>query len=209
MYTIQVLSVSCSSVDNMFVAALTICYLLCMLGLTKHDSFVDHVYPQVRYDVVLSALTIEMLSRSRLLASSVAFCDAFAQKKDLDIIVSHFSTTHQVSVVEHGEKSLAPFLGKSFRGLDGARSYFETIASSLSYEDMEFSEFIVDAEAKRAACKGRARFTWNETGESWDETFAYMLDFDDEGKITDYQVWADSGAAYLARKGELDKVRRG
>ncbi len=31
-----------------------------------------------------------------------------------------------------------------------------------------------------------------------------MLDFDDEAKVTDYQVWADSGAAFLARKGQLN-----
>lgn len=35
-----------------------------------------------------------------------------------------------------------------------------------------------------------------------------MLDFDDEGKVTDYQVWADSGAAYLASKGQLDQSRK-
>jgi len=56
--------------------------------------------------------------------------------------------------------------------------------------------------------KGRAKFTWIETGQIWDETFTYSLDFDDESKITDYQVWADSGAAYLARINKLDDVRK-
>ncbi|KAJ4472126.1 hypothetical protein J3R30DRAFT_1037187 [Lentinula aciculospora] len=149
-----------------------------------------------------------MFSRSELLSSATAFCDAFAQNKDLDTILSHFSTTHQVSAVEHGEKALLPFLGRSFEGLDGVRSYFHIIAALLSYENMVFSEFTVDSEARRVACKGKAKFIWSETKESWTETFAYMVDFDDEGKITDYQVWADSGAAYLARNGELDKVRK-
>lgn len=45
-------------------------------------------------------------------------------------------------------------------------------------------------------------------GNEWNERFAYMLDFDDEGKVTDYQVWADSGAAYLASKGQLDQSRK-
>lgn len=102
---------------------------------------------------------------------------------------------------------MAQFLGRSFDGLDGVRSYLETITTLLSYENMEFSEFIVDAEARKVVCKGKAKFTWIETRESWQETFVYMLDFDDEGKITDYQVWADSGAAYLASKGKLEKVR--
>jgi hypothetical protein len=56
--------------------------------------------------------------------------------------------------------------------------------------------------------KGRAKFTWIETGQTWDETFTYSLDFDDESKITNYQVWADSGAAYLARINKLDHVRK-
>ncbi|KAF9076581.1 hypothetical protein BDP27DRAFT_1313574 [Rhodocollybia butyracea] len=148
-----------------------------------------------------------MHSRSHYLSSATAFCDSFAQTKDLDTILSHFSTTHKISAIEHGERALGQFLGRSFDGLDGVRSYFEIMATLVSYEDMKFSEFVVDAEARKVACKGKAKFTWIETGESWDETFAYMLDFDDEGKVTDYQVWADSGAAYLARKGELGKVR--
>jgi len=56
--------------------------------------------------------------------------------------------------------------------------------------------------------KGQAKFTWIETGQSWDETFTYSLDFDDEPKVTDYQVWADSGAAYLARLGKLDELMK-
>ncbi|KAJ3760997.1 hypothetical protein EV360DRAFT_93265 [Lentinula raphanica] len=149
-----------------------------------------------------------MWSRSQLLALATAFCDAFAQHKDVGTILSYFSTTEQVSATEHGERALAPFLGQSFKGLDGVRSYFGTIATLLSYEKMEFSEFTVDAEAGKVACKGNATFIWTETRQSWDETFAYMLDFDDEGKIQRYQVWADSGAAYLARKGQLDEVRK-
>ena len=58
--------------------------------------------------------------------------------------------------------------------------------------------------------KGKAKFKWIEgvgEGNWWNEQFAYVLDFDDEGKVTDYQVWADSGAAYLAWKGKLNSLR--
>lgn len=60
---------------------------------------------------------------------------------------------------------------------------------------------------RKVSVKGQATFTWIETGQSWDETFTYSLDFDHESKVTDYQVWADSGAAYLARIGKLNEVR--
>ncbi|ESK93763.1 hypothetical protein Moror_1461 [Moniliophthora roreri MCA 2997] len=146
--------------------------------------------------------------RTRLLSSAQSFCNSFAENKDIETITSHFTLTHQPSVIEHGEPSLGPFLGKPHVGMDAIKSYFETIASLLSYENMKFSEFVVDTESSRVACKGKAKFTWKSTSESWDETFAYMLDFDDECKITDYQVWADSGAAYLASKGRLNEVRK-
>lgn len=72
-------------------------------------------------------------------------------------------------------------------------------------------EWVVDPVACKVACKGTARFRWTEgpgAGQAWDEQFAYILDFDDECKVTEYQVWADSGAAYLARLGQLDGLNQ-
>lgn len=67
--------------------------------------------------------------------------------------------------------------------------------------------WIVDVESGKVSVKGKARFTWTETGQSWDEVFVYVLGFDlgeeGDGKVVRYEVWADSGAAYLARKGML------
>lgn len=146
--------------------------------------------------------------RTQLLSAAQRLCDDFANKKDIDTLISHFSTTQQAIAFEHGEPSLAPFLGRSFVGLDGIRKYFETIASLVSYENMRFSEFVVDVQARKVATKASARFTWLSTSESWDEVFAYMLFFDDENKVTNYEVWADSGAAYLASKGILNDTRR-
>ena len=69
---------------------------------------------------------------------------------------------------------------------------------------MKFSEYTVDTESCKVCVKGQAKFTAKQTGQSWDETFVYMLDFDTEGKVTDWKIWADSGAAYLALRGELE-----
>lgn len=70
------------------------------------------------------------------------------------------------------------------------------------------TRFSCQARNNKVSVKGRARFTWIETKQSWDETFTYALDFDPELKVTDYQLWADSGAAYLARLGKLDDLRK-
>jgi hypothetical protein len=140
------------------------------------------------------------IPRSTLLAAAKTFCDAFSQKKDLDYILSLFSTTNPTSVVEYGDPSLAPFLGRKFEGYDGAKQYFEIIADLLSYEDMSFSEYVVDADEGKVAVKGKATFTWKATGKIWEETFSYVLDFDEGAKLIRYQIWSDTGSAYFASR---------
>ncbi|KAI1369199.1 transcription elongation factor S-II [Xylaria arbuscula] len=177
-----------------------------------------------------------------LLEAAKAFCDSFAQKKPIEEILSHFSSSSSSSsgredededgdsdgssrilVHEHGLAQLAPFLGRDYRGREGARRYFETVAGYLSYEDMRFVEFVVDGgddddeeeeeEGERGKRGGKVadlssedmfwESGWTETKQSWDETFVYVLAFDGEAKLERYEVWADSGAAYLASRGEL------
>jgi len=142
-------------------------------------------------------------TRDNLLRAAKSLCTDFASKKDPEALMTHFSTTRQCTAYEHGSPILAPFLGRPFVGRDGVRDYFKTIASTLSFERMEFSDYIVDPEVQKVSVKGRAKFTWLSTAQSWDEIFTYVLDFDDDCKVTDYQVWADTGAAYLASRGQL------
>lgn len=142
-------------------------------------------------------------SRNKLFQSAQAFCDAFSKKEDVDTLLAYFSTTHEVSAIEYGLAVLAPFLGKPFIGISGVREYFKLIGSLLSYKDIAFSQYVVDPETMKVSVGGAATFTWLSTGQSWDEVFTYTLDFDDELKLVRYQVWADSGAAYLASKGKL------
>lgn len=68
---------------------------------------------------------------------------------------------------------------------------------------MRFSDYIVDAEVRKVSVRGEAVFTNKKTGQSWDEVFRYVLEFDEDAKVKTYEIWADSGAAYLASRGEL------
>lgn len=151
-------------------------------------------------------------TRKQLLESAQALCAAFAAKADVGTLLAHFSSTHQISALEHGLPVLAPFLGRPFAGRAGPASvpaYFELLQQHLTYEDMSFGPYVVDADASRISVKGSAKFTWAEgagTGQAWEECFVYILDFDQDAKVTDYQVWADSGAAYLARTGVLAQL---
>ena len=69
---------------------------------------------------------------------------------------------------------------------------------------MHFSNYVVDTRQGKVSVRGESRFTWTTTKQGWDEVFTYALDFDEELKVKVYEVWADSGAAYLASRGELE-----
>jgi hypothetical protein len=145
------------------------------------------------------------MDRSGLLASATAFCNAFATLAPPPQILSqHFTSNHpSILVHEHGLPQLAPFLGRTFRGADGLAQYISIVSECLTFKNMRFSEYIVDAKARMVSVRGEARFTWTSTGQSWDEVFTYRLGFDDEMKVERYEVWADSGAAWLASQGRL------
>ena len=141
--------------------------------------------------------------RAELQKAAEGFCGTFASNAPLQEIMSYFSDRHMVEAHEHGLPQLAPFLGRSFPGKDNVKHYFELLAETLTYRDMKFISYIVDTERDRVAVKGEASFTWKSTNQSWHETFSYQLAFDESGKVIVYEVWADSGAAYLASKGLL------
>jgi hypothetical protein len=94
--------------------------------------------------------------------------------------------------------------------MDGVRDYFKLPQEHLSYQNMSFpdTEVFADVQAMKVGVKGKAEFTWLSTGQSWNGTFSYIISFDSECKITSYEVWADSGAAYLTSTGKLDRARK-
>ncbi|KAL7267088.1 hypothetical protein RUND412_010340 [Rhizina undulata] len=150
-----------------------------------------------------------------LLTATAALTKSFADHAPPSEIVKHFTTTPAPIALEHGLRRLAPFIGREFLGTDQVRVYFEMLAEYLEYTDMEFSPPIIDTAGSKVCVKGTAIFTWKETGESWREAFVWLLDWEDIGeekqewKVKRYEVWADSGAVYLARKGKLGVVEAG
>ncbi|KAL3453747.1 hypothetical protein BJX65DRAFT_301566 [Aspergillus insuetus] len=159
-----------------------------------------------------------MYSRQDLVTPTQSLLKAFATGADLSTLLSTFTTSPPPEAHEHGLQSQAPFLGRTFTGRDGITNYFNILNELLGIESMSFDdekEWVVDAESMAVALRGKARFVAKETGEKWDEAFAYRISLaEDEGsnggggglKVRVYEVWADTGAAYLAMKGELNKV---
>lgn len=151
-------------------------------------------------------------------------------------LLSHFTRDPYPTAHEHGLPGLAPFLGRTFTGVDGVGRYFQLLGKYLGVEDMRFEDealWVVDVEAMAVVMRGEARF-WARSGrgqgqggdlpQAWDETFVYRLGMavdvhDDDGlgtgtggtggtlKVQEYLVWADTGAAYLSLHNRLGEVQ--
>ncbi|EKV19042.1 Transcription elongation factor, TFIIS/CRSP70, N-terminal, sub-type [Penicillium digitatum] len=159
-----------------------------------------------------------MTTRPDLLNPIYALLKALANPsptspKDL---LSTFTTLPKPLVHEHGLPQLVPFLGRPFTGQDGIETYFKLISTLLSIKNMVFEpeeNWVVDASCMAVSLCGSATFVWKETQQAWDETFVYRIKLtvdsgSAEGRLAvcEYQVWADTGAAYLARLGRLGNL---
>lgn len=157
-----------------------------------------------------------MIPRETIIYPARALCSAFARGASTVELLTHFTEEPMAVAHEHGHPDLAPFLGRPFNGIDGVGRYFDLIASLLTIQDMRFDredEWVVDQQTLAVCVRGRARFTWKATGETWDETFCYRLGIAEEVgesaersgtfKVQEYRIWADTGAAYLASRGQL------
>ncbi|KAJ5639681.1 uncharacterized protein N7484_007543 [Penicillium longicatenatum] len=157
-----------------------------------------------------------MTPRSTLTGPIQSLLATLVTPNPISTITSTFTTQPAPIAHEHGLQQLAPFLGRTFTGIDGISEYFDTMISTLEIKSMKFepeSNWLVDDTNMAVCLRGTATFIWRETGQSWDETFVYRValardtseDKDKQGRllVSEYQVWADTGAAYLARIGGL------
>ena len=134
-------------------------------------------------------------------------------------LLSTFTTLPTPLIHEHGLPQLAPFLGRSFTGTDGIARYFQLLSEHLDIKSMTFEPeetWVIDESAMTICLRGDVTLIWKSTQQAWDETFAYRIavarDVSDqigkagELRVWEYIVWADTGAAYLARLGRLGEL---
>lgn len=147
------------------------------------------------------------------------------------ILNEHF-TKNSPRITEHCPnfaQARLPFLGRTFEGVDGCLEYFRLLGETLKFEPADDcfptrdSGFVVDPEAKVSnadeatgygsrtgawaggvvSVVGHGTFTSVRTGKAWDEQFIYRLsEFDEEGKVGHWEIWADPLSAWLAVGGE-------
>lgn len=155
-------------------------------------------------------------SKEEMRAKAVAFCQAFMDRLSPDVILSeHFTSNPRIT--EHGPKTQElPFLGK-FSGRKSNLSndqtcddYFNILSKSLKFEPSPTTfpppkSFVVDETCEINGKKGvvsvvgSATFMSLDSGKRWDEDFIYRLsEFDDDGKIGHWEIWADTLSAWNA-----------
>ncbi|KAF2831317.1 hypothetical protein CC86DRAFT_137659 [Ophiobolus disseminans] len=136
-----------------------------------------------------------------------AFCHTLISPPPPSELLSTYFTSSP-KITEYGpewSRSRLPFLAKTFTGKDGCEEYFKIMTDVLemSLPADAFPKpdegFIVDAEAGMVSVVGKGRFTAKKTGKGWDEKFIYRFsEFDAEGKIGHWEVWADPLSAWEA-----------
>lgn len=142
-----------------------------------------------------------------LRAVTHGFCQALiSPPPPKELLARYFSS--EPKITEHGpewSRERLPFLAKTFKGKEGCEEYFqimtEVLEMSLPHDAFPKAEegFIVDAEAGMVSVVGKGRFKSRKTGKGWDEQFIYRFsEFDGEGKIGHWEIWADPLSAWDA-----------
>lgn len=135
-----------------------------------------------------------------------AFCIALFSPPPPPVLLSTHFTSHP-KITEHGPtwaQTLLPFLGKTFTGHAACEQYFTLLGQILEMDLPPDAfpgpeAFIVDAEANMVSVVGKARFKSKATGKAWDEEFIYRLsEFDGEGRVGHWEIWADPLSAWVA-----------
>ena len=151
----------------------------------------------------LEALKLKL--RSKLIEAAVSFLISGRPRIRSALVkaLKYYTLEEPVSVHEDAVPQFAPFLGRNFVGIHDVREHFATILSSASYGRMIFKDHIADIRSRQVSVRGQAVFTSEISGQSWNEIFIYVLDFDNEDRVKRYQIWADTGAAFIASRSVL------
>ncbi|KAJ5119017.1 hypothetical protein N7448_010726 [Penicillium atrosanguineum] len=156
-----------------------------------------------------------MVTRKSLITAVQSLLTALSTPPDQNPnLLSTFTTNPPPLCFEHGLPQLVPFLGRYFTGQEGVTRYFALLSEHLDIKNMTFepdTDWLVDEVSMAVCLRGNAQFVWKSTGQAWDETFVYRIVVaEDTGakglKVQEYRVWADTGAAYLARLGRLGEL---
>ena len=124
----------------------------------------------------------------QLLAATHAFLADIAAETSSVCLLSHFSTTQQVSFNHSPEENGT----NSLTGLNAVRSYFDLLATHWTRHDVKEHHIAVYPEFQRVILKASVRWVWKASGRGWREEFTCTIDYDDHVKVKRLAVRTDS-----------------
>jgi len=126
--------------------------LLHVIILSKQDPIIRPI--QQTIEQINQPLGTHRLKSSPAMApfsTHAALLTAFATHSPA--LLSHPSISP--TAFEHGRPSPAPFLGRPFSGPSGLSTYSSLLEKSLTFDNMRFSDHVVDEAEKMVCVKGR------------------------------------------------------
>ncbi|KAJ7069322.1 hypothetical protein C8F01DRAFT_1015128 [Mycena amicta] len=126
-----------------------------------------------------------------LFAADALFLD-LAANASTKIILSHFSSTHELTI-QHAPASCPHPEGSRLTGLNAVRSYFDLVATHWERADMAVESQSVLAHPERTvAVRGSVRWIWRLSRHEWVEKFVCLLEYDDNLKVAGMMVQTTS-----------------
>jgi hypothetical protein len=119
-----------------------------------------------------------------LLSAAESLFEDIAQQKPSSVILSHFSTTQNVTLQHDYVYSAAPC---QFVGLHAVRSYFDLLSLHWERDNMHHT-CDVRADKQQVVVKASVQWTWRVSRKSWREDFTCTLDFDEMLKVKGFLV---------------------
>lgn len=131
-------------------------------------------------------------TQDHLISATNAFFLALASNTCSLTLLTHFSTTHPVTI-QHAP-ALCPHPQTSrLSGLNAVRSYFDLLATNWTRSKMAIrTNPRADAKARRVVVGASVTWMWRRSGREWDEDFTCTLEFDENYKISSFVVKTDS-----------------
>ncbi|KAH6912967.1 hypothetical protein BKA70DRAFT_1265645 [Coprinopsis sp. MPI-PUGE-AT-0042] len=129
----------------------------------------------------------------QLMSATDAFLNALAANTAPLGLLTHFSTTHPVTL-QHAPAQCPNAQSARFTGLNAVRSYFDLLTTNWTRTAVRVrSRPQLFGERRRAVIDASVTWVWRQSGRRWTEDFTCTLDFDDALKIVSFLVATESG----------------
>ncbi|KAK7462351.1 hypothetical protein VKT23_007951 [Stygiomarasmius scandens] len=146
--------------------------------------------------------TIQPSSESLRIAANALFTDIFSNIPS-STLLTHFSRTHPVTI-QHAPAGDPHPQSSRLTGLNAVRSYFDLLSTHWHKGETKIHSIQIVTPSSPGISNGRiatlpcvvltasVQWKWKCSGNSWQEDFTCVLEYDDLVKVTSFVVHTDS-----------------